>query len=88
MEFSLETYYGLVEWATSKEGIYVFLIILYLSIFLIPSFKGTFQSDYKLDNPVADLFVNCCAFVVTLVFVPPIILIGAILNFLSPEVEV
>tara|TARA_R110002020_G_scaffold458914_1_gene676733 strand:+ start:495 stop:761 length:267 start_codon:yes stop_codon:yes gene_type:complete len=88
MEFDLEISNKLLEWTTSKEGIYLVLFILYLSIFLIPSFKGAFLSKYKLNNPVADLFVSICSFMVMLFVIPPILIIGFLLNFLSPEVEV
>ena len=91
MEFNLETYYGLVEWATSKEGILVALLTVYFAWFLIPAIQASFITPQG-EEP-SNITTKIIVFFVVFVLLPPILLLAMALNFLGllgeeEEVEV
>lgn len=80
MEFSLETYYKLLEWSSSREGILVALIVLYFAWFFIPAVQVSFfDSEGERTDPLTKVIV----FIVVFVIIPPILMLGIILDFLG-----
>jgi uncharacterized membrane protein required for colicin V production len=81
VEFDLETYYGLVEWATSKEGILVALLAVYLAWFLIPAIQASFITPQG-EEP-SSIATKVIVFFVVFVLLPPVLLLAMTLNFLG-----
>tara|TARA_R110002020_G_scaffold390090_1_gene600594 strand:+ start:490 stop:762 length:273 start_codon:yes stop_codon:yes gene_type:complete len=80
MEFNLETYYKLLEWSSSREGILVALIVLYFAWFFIPAVQVSFfDSEGERTDPLTKVIV----FLVVFLVLPPLLILGIILNFLG-----
>ena len=81
MEFNLETYYKLVEWASSKEGILVALVVLYFAWFFIPAVRVSFFESEEGGKD--SLITKIIVFIVVFVIIPPLLILGIILDFLG-----
>tara|TARA_R110002012_G_C11189441_1_gene558224 strand:- start:70 stop:342 length:273 start_codon:yes stop_codon:yes gene_type:complete len=80
MEFDMNTYPLLLEWASSKEGILLCLILVYFAYFFMPAVQTSFIAS---EGEKTDLLTKVIVFLVVFLVLPPLLILGIILNFLG-----
>ena len=80
-----DIYYLVLEFASSKEGIIAASIFVYCCWFFVPAIHAAYFTENVFGSRIGNSIMNTFAFIVLFLLVPPLLILGTIVNFFSME---